>query len=727
MSPTKSTKTLSLASRLRKQYLDDLIQAGFRLFPLTGKSKVPAVEGFPHLPYDPLLSASDFPANVGVSLKETDLVIDVDPRKFTPGDNPMARLAEYLGVFGLDTYTVQSPAGGVHIYLKKPAGINIKKTHGAYVGLDFLSAGAFCVAPGSVNKSNIPYKPIKGTPDQRMDAPERLLELIQRAVHIDGDGLSQPIDDDATTRRFMAYLATAEGATQGEYGDTATYKIACKGRDFGLSEAKTFQMMADHWNMKCSPPWSMAELSKKVENAYGYALSAPGSQHPEADFEPIVDCFDDDRSEAEAQMKGFWNFSTDKEGRKMFKADIVNIANHFKIPDYKSYRNPLNKLIRYNAFSQHIEFAYPAPWHTEGTVHPHWTDTDAIMLKAYLCELRGWHPSVNLIHEAVVKYAYSNAYHPVRDYFNSLEWDGIERLSTLFPYYTNSEDNPYTRAVSRLTMIAAVARIMKPGVKHDCVPVLEGKQGTGKSTFCRTLGKSWHADIHLDPHNKDTVMYIQGKLVVEISEMICTKKSDANSIKSFLSMEKDTIRLPYGRNQVDIPRQCIFIGTINPEGEYLKDKTGNRRWLPIATHEMRIAELRRDVDQLWAEAVVAFDNGEAFHIEDKEILQLAEHEQYARQEKESWSHYIEDWLLREENRGELHPVLTTQFIIGDVLNIPVRDTNRHTHVRVADAMRELGWEQSRVYEGGARLRCYRNPALEVRPNPDWDEDFLDGL
>ena len=206
---------------------------------------------------------------------------------------------------------------------------------------------------------------------------------------------------------------------------------------------------------------------------------------------------------------------------------------------------------------------------------------------------------------AIVLAANRSAFHPVREYLNSVTWDGKPRVESLFTTYVGAADDSYTRDVSRLMLVAAVTRIFEPGHKFDFAVILEGMQGKRKSTFIQALGKSWFAELDGDFHDpKQMVELMQGAWIMEIPELSGFNRGDVRSIKAFISRQRDRARLAYARRAGEFPRQCIFIGSTN-DREYLKDDTGGRRFWPMlcATPEIDIEHLLQNVDQIWAETL----------------------------------------------------------------------------------------------------------------------------
>ena len=205
---------------------------------------------------------------------------------------------------------------------------------------------------------------------------------------------------------------------------------------------------------------------------------------------------------------------------------------------------------------------------------------------------------------ATVLAASDHAFHPVREYLESHDWDGNVRAETLFIDYLGAEDNSYNRDIARMMLIGAVARIYEPGHKFDFAVIIEGLQGKGKSTFIKILGQNWFAELDGDFHDsKQMIELMQGAWIMEIPELSGFTRSDVRAIKAFISRQKDKARLAYARRAGEFPRQCIFIGSTN-DREYLKDDTGGRRFWPIMCNVGMIDfdRLKANIDQIWAEA-----------------------------------------------------------------------------------------------------------------------------
>lgn len=276
----------------------------------------------------------------------------------------------------------------------------------------------------------------------------------------------------------------------------------------------------------------------------------------------------------------------------------------------------------YDIFALRQTYGMNTPW--GGIKGVDITDLDEIKIKSWLAH-SDWkiEPPVNIIGEVINQIASKNTFHPVRDYLESLEWDGVPRLDNWMETYLGAKGHPdYIKAVSRKFLVAAVARVYQPGIKFDHMPILEGIQGVGKSTVGRILASSkWFYDSDLNLHDKDSSLNLQGQWIVEMGELANISKADVRQIKSYVVREVDKVRPPYGKRMVESPRQCVFFGTTNDDA-YLKDKSGNRRFLPIEVSTIDLKSLRKDRDQLWAEALIAYDFGEDLFFT-KEIEALA--------------------------------------------------------------------------------------------------------
>ena len=275
--------------------------------------------------------------------------------------------------------------------------------------------------------------------------------------------------------------------------------------------------------------------------------------------------------------------------------------------------------IAFNLHRDGIDTKGKLPWKQ---IKPGWNDSDFAALKVYLDKRYGIY-SPSKTKDALLAVASERAYHPVKEYLDQIPvWDGVKRMDMLLTDYLGAEDTEYTRAVIRKTMTAAVARIYQPGTKFDSVLILNGPQGIGKSTLFAKLAGAWFSDslTLTDMRDKSGPEKLQGYWILELGELAGMKKTDVETVKSFLSRVDDKYRASYGMNVESHPRQCVIVGSTNTESGFLRDITGNRRFWPVKVdgqskkRPWQIAE--SDVKQIWAEAVAAYKAGETLFLED---------------------------------------------------------------------------------------------------------------
>lgn len=276
-----------------------------------------------------------------------------------------------------------------------------------------------------------------------------------------------------------------------------------------------------------------------------------------------------------------------------------------------------------------------------------WSDADEASLRHYMESVWGL-KGRQAIQDAWAIECARNAFHPVREYLSGLEWDGTERLDTMLIRWLGAEDNAFTRAASRKWMCAAVARVYEPGRKFDQMLVLVGPQGIGKSTLAATLSRGWFSDSLQSINGKEAYESLRGVWIVELAELAATKRSETEAIKNFITKREDTYRPAYGHHTVIYPRQCVFYGTTN-DPDFLKDKSGNRRFWPVEVEGFDNGQLRgleAEVDQLWAEAVARYNAGEPLWMSDAALMQAAEEAQEAHTIQDELTGAILEYLAK---------------------------------------------------------------------------------
>ena len=268
------------------------------------------------------------------------------------------------------------------------------------------------------------------------------------------------------------------------------------------------------------------------------------------------------------------------------------------------------------------------PWNPNAE---EWGDRDDANLRVWL-EKNYDITGKDKINDALAAVLTRHSYHPIREYLNGLKWDGVKRLDRLIIDYLGAQDTPLNRAMTRKHFVAAVARIFKPGTKYDQCLIMTGPEGVGKSTLLYIMGGKWFNDSITTTEGKEGMDQLRRSWVIELGELSSIKRSDVESVKAYLSKQVDTYRAAYERRAAAHPRQCIFCGTTN-EANFLKGDTGNRRfWIVQVEPALRKYKnwheaITTDRNQLWAEAVHYFRNGEPLYLSgemEKEARQMQE-------------------------------------------------------------------------------------------------------
>lgn len=677
----------------------DILQAyadaGYTLFPLIGK--IPP-KGFlwGGAEFNPMPSPSDFPSgNFGVKLTEEDLVIDVDPRNFPKDRKVMDEFKTALGFNPIKfSFTVRTGGGGAHVYLRKPSDFLIRGAIKDFPGIEFKTKGQYVVGASSVHPDNgTLYTIVYGNPEQVIESPSVLLDLIARQEI--GHEVYTPIeytDDKSTQDRFIRYLNTAPLAIEGQHGDRTTFSVAAVAHDFGLHPDLALQLMADHYNPKCEPPWGYNELKTKVYNAYRYSTEVAGIKSVEGKFPkaPINASTSDLRCKTNGEP-----FNT-----------VFNTVTSFYIdmPD----------VLAFNQFSEDLIFMKPAPWHA-GIPEQYWSDKDSARVLYYLGKERRFEPSDRNLERALVEVGSQQSFHPIKYELENLVWDGTPRIKDWLVKYLGAQDTAYARHVGLKVLVAAVNRVYEPGCKFDYIMVLEGRQGIGKSQIVRILGGEYYGDIDINLHSKDTYDAMRRFWIIETSEMEALRKHESSAMRAFLSRQVDTYRVPYGKRAKDFKRQSIFIGTVNPERctdiGWLKDTTGNRRYWPIELPEKPIdlVAFRKVRNQLWAEAFIHFKKGTPIWLEDTRIEQAAMIEQQKRMGADAWYDRFQEWLTTGYAKDK--DVVSNSALYCDCLGGKMAQISTTDYRRIADIMRALGWEKGVFWSREVKdeVRGYRRP------------------
>lgn len=578
-------------------------------------------------------------------------------------------------------------------------------------GIDVKTSGQFVACP-SVHRSGTLYE---WTVVMRPAAlPDWLYERVKR--HLAPVAPLAPAETpDALLKRAEAYIAKIPPAISGSKGHDQCFAAARALWGWvvkGLPEDQAVALLA-RYNATCQPPWSDRELTHKWESAKSAhsvptlpdrpkpRLHAVGGSTPSEP--PTGGGGNDGQSDTDWLAHLLWKES--RNGARTVESHVENVIRVLQLaPEWQGK-------LRFDEFAGRVMVTDP-PWdeyQRPTTAAATWTDEDGTRLCAwlrrYLHRYR-FSPTVTECDRGVDVVARSHGFHPVRDYLDALVWDGTDRLASWLSLYLGAEQNEYTAMVGRWWLIGAVARIYRPGVMVRTVPILEGPQELRKSSAVRVLaGDQWFNDTPIDLGSKDAYQAIQGYWFVELAELDSLMRAEPSRSKAFFSSGIDRYRPPYGRRVVESPRQCIFVGTVNPPYEYLDDPSGGTRYWPIRCTHIDLEGLAAARDQLWAEATARFRDGALWYPVAQSERQVLGEEQDDRAKKDVWTETIEKYVKRTMLRRT-----TPLELLESALKLDAKDMTRAAQTRVGTIMmQQLGWLKMRRRDGNRRWYEYVSP------------------
>ncbi|WP_195345139.1 virulence-associated E family protein [Paraclostridium sordellii] len=405
----------------------------------------------------------------------------------------------------------------------------------------------------------------------------------------------------------------------------------------------------------------------------------------------------------EDNNENIWITKLEVDKKGMYKASNKNIVTILE--------NDINLKgkIAYNLFSNRTMVKGDLPWRSvsdkvRGDI---WQDSDDANLRVYIDITYGIVAPYK-INDGLAIIEKKNKYHPIIDYLNSNTWDKISRVDTLMIDYLGAEDCEYTRSITRKMLVAAVSRIFNPGIKFDYMLVLVGRQGIGKSYIINLLGREWYSDSLNTVYGKEAYEQLQNAWILEMAELSATKKADAEAIKHFISKTEDSYRQAYGRRVDTFKRQCVFFGTTN-ENEFLKDRTGNRRYWPLMVGVNKpLKSLFKDlnkneINQIWAEALYLYKCGEKLILEG-EVEREATLKQEQHLESNSKEGMIREFLnMKLPKSWDKMDIFERRIYIGEGNGLREEGCIIRDKVCSAEIWVELfGGDMKMFYKGNAR-------------------------
>ncbi|CEO11975.1 virulence-associated protein e [[Clostridium] sordellii] len=405
----------------------------------------------------------------------------------------------------------------------------------------------------------------------------------------------------------------------------------------------------------------------------------------------------------EDNNENIWITKLEVDKKGMYKASNKNIVTILE--------NDINLKgkIAYNLFSNRTMVKGDLPWRSvsdkvRGDI---WQDSDDANLRVYIDITYGIVAPYK-INDGLAIIEKKNKYHPIIDYLNSNTWDKVSRVDTLMIDYLGAEDCDYTRSITRKMLVAAVSRVFNPGIKFDYMLVLVGRQGIGKSYIINLLGREWYSDSLNTVYGKEAYEQLQNAWILEMAELSATKKADAEAIKHFISKTEDSYRQAYGRRVDTFKRQCVFFGTTN-ENEFLKDRTGNRRYWPLMVGVNKpLKNLFKDlnkneINQIWAEALYLYKCGEKLILEG-EVEREANLKQEQHLESNSKEGMIREFLnMKLPKSWDKMDVFERRIYIGEGDGLREEGCIIRDKVCSAEIWVELfGGDMKMFYKGNAR-------------------------
>lgn len=664
-------------SKSMLEYAIEYINKGLAVFPLYPKDKRPMTErGCLDATLDPKQAEAWWTkeprANIGIAtggksggLLVVDLDIDEDTGK--NGYEELKKWQKENGSIGDETWTSITGRGGYHLFYKSDK--EHRNRGGILEGIDIRGEGGYIVAPPSLHPNGKRYEWEYEPGDYAlMKASETLYKFLSIGTE------DKPIP-------FMIPKKIGDGKR-----NITLFKLAASQQGKGLSDESIWQVLITENQLRCSPPLSEKELTvifNSVIEKYKKGTPRKATQT-------------NDPNER-------WRYSLRLNEKFNIKQTIPNVCIILE-----NDTNLKGKLF-YNTFSYAPWIKGVLPWDNRENDRE-WTNTDDSNLKCYMEDKYDLSNSEKIL-EGLTIVTNKNKFNPVVDFLEGLEWDGESHIENLLPDFLGVEKSEYSIECMRIFMLGAIARAYYPGTKFDYMIVLTGKQGVGKSTFFRLLacGTDWYSDNFNTVEGDKAAEKLRGMWIVELAELLAVKRAQAvESMKAFITSTADTYRAPYARRTECRPRQCVFAGTTN-NNHFLTDKTGNRRYLPLAVNKEKVKKslfdgtAEAEFKQAWAEALVIFKKGEyslvlPYHLQDQ-----AEQAQEAYVEEDSRVGIIQEWL---DNLTADKSLVCVAMIYEQALENDYVKPDKKTSNEIHDIMQHCitGWKRVENKNNGRR-RC----------------------
>lgn len=610
---------------------------------------------------------SDGDWNVGLAIPDGCIVIDVE----ASGLGWWSKIAPH----GVTTRTAKTGGGGLHLWFRLAEGQSADCLPGKLpenAGDIKLPMKGFVVAPPSIHPGT-KARYLWIDEGDLAPLPDWLYDAIRKPRTENGTAKVHQVTDPAKYAAKAVANAVAE-ITAAPSGARNVTLVKAATNAVGVAKA----LGADLGDVEATLKGAGAEAGltrSEVDRAVRWAL-----ENAEPASLSIAD---------KPTVRG--TYSTD------YKGNIAKTSDNLRM---MFLNEPgLHNILRYDAFNGREEAFVDGKWRPV-------TDWDWMWLQRVIKEVTGIHFKDEYVKAVVDPVCQANTVNPLTEWLSSLQWDGVPRLAGLFPNYFGTVDNEYTRRCGEIFCISAVARAYEPGCKVDTIPIISGSQGAGKSTGVKVLtGEQWFRDspFSIDDHRR-VMQQLSGVWIYEMPELSTIQRSkDVEGLKAFITSTHDSGVPPYGRRVVTRARTVVFFGTTN-DNEYLRDRTGNRRFLPLTCEGgIDLAGVARDREQLWAEAAHRYYEGNGW-LMPRELYAVTEAVQAEAVVTDPWEDLIAEWIMRNPHKWPRGEWISSTVLMNDVLEIKKGGATVAEAKRMAGILRSMGHRKQRRNSGSGWVR-----------------------
>ena len=590
-------------------------------------------------------------ANFGAVPPRNCSILDVDGAL---GQKTFSELSEK---YGEPLGPIVRTARGFHVYCQFRA--DLANTAGVWPGIDVRNFNGYVLGIGSQHISEQYYEE-DATSSFDMPFGVCVWPVAKRREHSGDDGAGAPGGD-------------GERRIEEGHRDDELTSIAGHLHNLGMSNDLLFKALTLCDEAWCNPlfgPLGVAKIAKSVSK---YDIHPPPKLEINAD--------------GEIDNEWVLRLIRDSKGQlKKLPSNIDLIIRH----DPETVGR-----LQLDVFSQRINCIGKAPFaRPDGC----WSANDTTKLSSWLSAKYKAASTLGEIDKFVHAIASDNPFHPVKNYLDSLVWDGTERLGHFLDDVFGAGNGEYHQKIGAGFFVGAVTRIFNPGAQVDSMLILDGAGGYGKSQSLAALvpERSWYVDMTLEFGGQEFTRMLFGKWIVDMSEGTSMKKSDADRIKATITKMVDTDRPLYSSHTVDYPRQCVFVSTAN-DFEISDDFAMKRRMWLVECKMANPEFVRLNRDQLWAEAVVKYKSGEKYWDMPREMI---EHAHENRVVHDIWADDIIEWVAG-------RATVTVKAVAMDCLRLEPHQMNLLVEIRIRKCLKSIGWETTTIKEAGKVRRVWR--------------------